>query len=78
MYGFVKSIFSYPFTEIFIPKVHRMHFDHVHGHQRKKSPFLSKGIDPNANNDSTNETGNKKNNFAIVKNNTDSFLHQYL
>jgi hypothetical protein len=51
-----------------------MHFDHVQGHRRKKSPFLSNGIEPNANNESNNEMGNRKINFAIVKNNTGSFL----
>ena len=73
MYGRFKSIFSSPLTVTLIPKVHNKHFDHVQGHQRKKSPFLSNGIEPNANNDSNNETGNRKINFAIVKNNTDPF-----
>jgi len=75
IYGRLKSIFSNPFTFTLIPKVHRMHLDHIQGHQRKKSPFLSNGIHPNANNESTNEIGNRKINFAIVKNNTLSF-HQ--
>jgi hypothetical protein len=48
--------------------------DHIHGHQRKKSPFLSNGIDPKANDERTNETGNKKIAFTIVKNNTGSFF----
>jgi hypothetical protein len=55
-----------------------MHFDHVQGHQRKKSPFLSNGIEPNANNESINETGNRKINFTSVKNNIVSFIQQYI
>jgi hypothetical protein len=73
MYGRLKSIFSSPFTLTLMPKVHRMHFDHIHGHQRKKSPFLSNGIHANANDENTNEIGNRKINFAIVKNNAHSF-----
>jgi hypothetical protein len=54
-----------------------MHFDHNQGHHRKKSPFLSNGIDPNANIESTKEIGNRKINFTIVKNNTGPFLQHY-
>jgi hypothetical protein len=78
MYGRFRSIFSSPLTVTLIPKVHKIHFDHVQGHQRKKSPFLSNGIEANANNESNNETGNRKINFAIVTNNTSPSLQQYL
>jgi hypothetical protein len=78
MYGLFRSIFSSPFTFTLIPKVHRRHFDHVQGHQRKKSPLLSNGIEQNANNESNNETGNKKINFASVTNNTVPFVQQYI
>jgi hypothetical protein len=53
-----------------------MHFDHAQGHQRKKSPFLSNGVDPNAKRESTNEIGKRNINFTIVKNNTRSFHEQ--
>ena len=45
---------------------------------RVKSPFLSNGIDPNANTESTNVTGNRKISFAIVTNNKGPFLQHTL
>ena len=78
MYGRFRSTFSKPRTVTLMPKVHNKHFDHVHGHQRKKFPFLSNGIETKANKESNNETGNRKINFAIVKINTDPFHRQYL
>ena len=50
-----------------------MHLDHVQGHQRKKTPFLTNGTEKKANNDRTNEQGNKKIVFIIVMNTTSSF-----
>ena len=59
-YDLLRSICSSPFTLTLILNVHKMHFDHAQGHQRKKFPFLSNGIDPNAKRESTNEIGKRK------------------